>query len=653
MRKMTEERDRVAILESANGSKMLRPPQIPRNSIETSISEDEKHRSFLLRNIDVVTAVLEALYGSPRHGNKLDPMDELVYIHLSKKTNEKGYTKAFEKLSTAFPRWTGLAEANTGYVKSLIASAGLGDQRTEELLFNVKKIKAMFGKETLDPLRSWSEKRLFEFLTGLRGVGPKSARCIMLFSLGKKVFPVDTHVHTICERMGYVEKGLSHKVAQEKLAELFPKKYRYSLHVNMVAHGRRLCKKRGQPACNACHLRKFCRFYRNGVRKSAKGIPMIDLFCGAGGASLGLRKVGFSVKLAVDNDIHATDTYYLNQEQVSPTEVLTEDIRLLDDECLRSHVRGKIDLLFGGPPCQGWSNIGKNRKNGKNGTDFLVDEKNTLYREFLRQLDNFRPRYFVMENVPGLLTAHGGKYVEIIRQDFLVHKYESVMVLLNASDFGIAQNRNRIFFIGRRIPKSGNPASAQKELSLVVKLIREGSGKEVMCFREAVEGVPHLKPGEGTNVMRDEEFEIGESCTGSATDVRLIFNHFARKHNNRDLRIYTLLSEGEDYGDFSRNVRSKDLLPYSNESFKTKFRKIKGNDACYAIISHLSRDSNSYIHPDDNRGLTVREAARIQSFPDDFIFLSKGFRQFVLVGNAVPPKLAEFIGASIMHLMKR
>lgn len=223
----------------------------------------EKHRLFLLRNIDTIADIFEALYRSPNHGNKSRPMDELIYIHLSKKTNERGYSEAFNRLSSEFPNWEELADADPKDVRNLIESVGLGNQRTIELLANIKRIRSEFGHPNLDQLHHWNSNKVFNFLTSLRGIGPKSALCIMMYSLNKQVFPVDTHVHTVCERMGFIVGGLDHDKAQTVLAELFPKRSRYSLHVNMVAHGRKICRKRGRPLCELCNLSKFCLYFRN------------------------------------------------------------------------------------------------------------------------------------------------------------------------------------------------------------------------------------------------------------------------------------------------------------------------------------------------------------------------------------------------------
>lgn len=618
---------------------------ITRSKEDTSKPE-EAHKQFLLRNIEVINDILFALYSSPDHGNKSDPLDELIYIHLSKKTNEQGYALAYNKLLSSFPKWQGLANADTDTVKQIIASAGLGNQRAKEIITNMKLIKSKFGNETLEPIRRWSDSKTFDFLATLQGIGPKSALCILMYSLGRQVFPVDTHVQTISERLGFIVTGFHHDEAQAKLAQLFPKKMRYDLHVNMLAHGRKICKK-NKPLCEYCNLSKFCLYYRKNRVTPSKGKPIIDVFCGAGGASIGLRDAGFSVKLAIDNNIKATDTYYLNHPELSIDQVLTCNIENLDSDFLRNKVKEKIFLVFGGPPCQGWSNIGKNRKNGKSCISFLNDPKNKLYEQFVRQLDIFEPEYFVMENVPGLLSAHNGEYANIIKEEFRRHRYESMTLILNASHFGVAQNRTRIFFIGKRVTEKCGPKDALERLSRIQTFIERKGTNDKISFREIMNGLPRLRAGEGTNVMK-----IDDSDETASKKPTLIFNDFCRQHNSRDLRIYELLEEGEDYKDFSKRSDDKSLLPYSTESFRTKFRKIDGSKPSPAIISHLSRDANSYIHPDYNRGITVREGARIQSFPDEFIFLGNGFTQFVLLGNAVPPKLSAIIGYAIAEVLR-
>ena len=610
------------------------------------------HREFLLRNIQVVYDILDALYESPNHGNKSNPMDELIYIHLSKRTREEGYKKAYAKLSKTFPEWRGLAGANPGRVARVIRSAGLGRTRAEELVHNAKVIKKMFGRETLGPLREWSDTRIFNFLTGLRGIGPKSARCIMMYSLGRMEFPVDTHVQRVCERLGFVDPDINHRVAQESLRGLFPKKYRYGLHVNMVAHGRALCLSGTKPKCEGCELRKFCLHYRNRQSSAPQDAPvMVDLFSGCGGASYGFEKAGFRVTFAADIDRSSTDTYYLNVPGVSFDQVKTLDLRGPDGGAIRETVGAEVDVVFGGPPCQGWSNIGKTRKNSFNGNSFFKDERNVLFFNFLDYVDKLSPHFVVMENVTGLMTAHDGKYLTAIEEEFLKHGYRSVRFVLNAADYAVPQNRSRLFFIGRKI-HSEVTDSTDSELSAILERIKSRADTHRVSFRNSMKGLPHLRPGTGANVLRKDGQPLQwTKCSRLGKQAGLVFNHFARKHNPRDLKIYRRLGEGEDYLSFSKRVKKSDLKPYSTESFHTKFRKIRGNEPCFTVIAHLHKDSNSYIHPDDNRGITVREAARVQSFPDDFIFLAEGFSQFILVGNALPPKLAEVIGSAISEFI--
>lgn len=615
----------------------------------------ESHRGFLLRNIDVVSDILEAIYESPDHGNKLDPMDELIYIHLSKKTHEAGCVRAYEQLSTHFPGWVGLADANPEQVRDLVGSAGLGGIRTGEILANAKKIRNEFGKERLDVLQTWSEERTFRFLTQLEGIGPKSARCIMMYSLGKEVFPVDTHVHTICERMGFIGEGLNHKTAQDVLSALFPKNLRYGLHVNMVAHGRTICRERGRPLCEDCELRKFClRFRREVATSTGEHSPaMVDLFCGPGGASLGFRESGFGIAFAVDSDVRALDTYYLNNPELEPDDICLADLRELNATFLRGKVTRKVDLVIGGPPCQGWSQIGRNWRGPTNRRRFLEDRRNDLYREFVRQLDIFKPKYFVMENVPGLLLANDGRYARVIADDFRSHGYATELLELDAADYRVPQRRIRVFYVGRRV-YGNKEGAAERDLATIIKHIRERSDEEKVSFREGIEGLPSLMAGDGKNVSRVNGLKNAERKGRRNTDgSALVYNHFAREHNTRDLEIFKRLNEGENYLDFSKRTNRPDLLPYSRSSFSTKFRKIPGDRPCFTVISHLSKDANSYVHPYDNRGITVREAARMQTFPDDFVFLGKGFRQFVQVGNAVPPRLAKVIGDALVNAMEK
>ncbi len=195
-----------------------------------------------------VARILSVLYGNPDLGNKHDPVDELVYIILSRKTFEDAYQNGFELLKARFSSWDDLLDAPRKEVESLIRSGGLSEKKTTSLYGAPGKLWDTFGHCTLEPARVWDDDKLEEFLCSLPEIQRKSAYCIMLYAFGRTVFPADTHVGRILARLGPYRDvgleldGLDHKQLQKTLADLIPPNLRYSLHVNLVAHGRDVCR---------------------------------------------------------------------------------------------------------------------------------------------------------------------------------------------------------------------------------------------------------------------------------------------------------------------------------------------------------------------------------------------------------------------------
>jgi endonuclease III len=207
--------------------------------------------------------ILAVLHGTPDLGNKPDPTDELVYILLTRHTREGAYQQAFERLKQRFPTWDALLDAPRAQVKRLIHSGGLSGKKTTALYAALGRLRQLFGTCTLAPARAWPDDQLEAFLCSLPEVQRKSAYCIMMYSFGRQVFPADTHVGRVLARLGpYRELGLSlegldHKQRQRVLADLVPPNLRYSLHVNLVEHGRKVCQAL-RPRCGECELRNFC-----------------------------------------------------------------------------------------------------------------------------------------------------------------------------------------------------------------------------------------------------------------------------------------------------------------------------------------------------------------------------------------------------------
>lgn len=212
-----------------------------------------------------VAESLKATYGSPRLGNQKEPVDELIYIILSRKTREDAYSDAFSRLKRAFKSWDDLLGSPPERVNELIFSSGLSGKKTLGILRALEILTETFGSCTMEPAKAWPPERLFEFLCSLPEVGPKSAYCIMLFAFDLAEFPVDTHVGRCLSRispfsgLGLDIRGFGHKKLQRILPPLVPPHLRYGLHVDLVAHGRSICLFR-QPVCEECPIRSFCAY---------------------------------------------------------------------------------------------------------------------------------------------------------------------------------------------------------------------------------------------------------------------------------------------------------------------------------------------------------------------------------------------------------
>jgi endonuclease III len=280
-----------------------------------------------------VARILAVLYGSPDLGNKQDPTDELVYIILSRKTPLKANQKTFDALKARFQRWDDLLDAPRKEVERLVSPGGLAGKKATSLLGAMRILKETFGQCSLDEACDWPDEKLEGFLCSLPEIQRKSAYCIMLYAFGRQTFPADTHVGRVLTRLGpYRELGLTlagldHKQLQKVLADVIPPNLRYSLHVNLVEHGRAVCRA-PTPLCGRCDLRPFCTYYREreAARVSVSDAPtMIDLFAGAGGSSEGFTRAGFRVLAAVDLDEMAVRTYRLNHPGVPDERVLCGD----------------------------------------------------------------------------------------------------------------------------------------------------------------------------------------------------------------------------------------------------------------------------------------------------------------------------------------
>lgn len=383
---------------------------------------------------------------------------------------------------------------------------------------------------------------------------------------------------------------------------------------------------------------------RCSMGKKEETYKFIDLFAGAGGLSLGLEQAGFEVVFA--NEINSTcaETYLYNRN-LSSDQMFVGDINDLIKNIDKYKKYFKdVSLVCGGPPCQGFSMANRQR--------LIDDPRNNLYKSYLEFLSNIMPEFFIMENVKGMANK-----IDEILEDFhnkLGNQYNIEYQILNAKDFGIPQNRERLIVIGNRIGIESKDIFDEIESCKVVDKVTLGN---------AILDLPKLKPNKLKNNTGFEDencgyFEKDYNYTktkfynfiNNGRIITKLYNHKSRYNNDRDIKIFGLLPQGCN----SLHESIKDIMPYQsrNNIFKDKYFKLSENEICKTITSHMKFDCNMYIHPTQARGLSPREAARVQTFPDDYVFKGPQNSWYMQIGNAVPVKLAEVIGKCIINKIK-
>jgi DNA (cytosine-5)-methyltransferase 1 len=625
-----------------------------------------------------IAHTLALLHGSPDLGNKPDPVDELVYIILSRKTRESAYQDAYEKLKRGFPTWDAALDTTREEIEKLIWSSGLSEQKAGSIFGALNIIRDTFGSCSLDKAKDWSDQELEEFLCSLPEVQKKSAYCVMMYAMGRAVFPVDTHVGRLMARvaptriLGIDLDGLDHKKLQTVLSDLVPPALRYSLHVNMVTHGRETCKARSA-ACGDCEISRFCRHHRDAQVQAASGQDnpiFMDFFCGAGGLSLGMRKAGFQPVLALDADATATRTYRHNDPTIDEGDVLTVDVRELEVDDLKRRLDGRpLDLLVGAPPCQGFSSAGKRTKQAHfarkslRGYSVAGDSRNYLYEYLVGAALQLKPTLFLMENVPGMDSKRkdGPSFMQRAANMLEEGGYLTAIWKLNAMAFGVPQKRSRKFLVASLT--GSLPTVPESEFQDRSTRSFDPDALPPVTLDQAIFDLPPLDANDGSVIMIDEvpsehedprnRFYLTNPRFPVKGNGKFIYNHRSRFQNDRDLELYALLDPGENSVHAIERHRRSDLMRYRADIFDDKYSKMRPDEASKTIVAHLAKDGNSYIHPNQTRSITQREAARLQSFPDDHVFCGSPSEQWTQIGNSVPPALAFAIGEHLNKFLKR
>lgn len=414
---------------------------------------------------------------------------------------------------------------------------------------------------------------------------------------------------------------------------------------------------------------------------------VLDLFSGAGGLSEGFWKVGANFAAHVEADRYACETlttraaywalknnnnlqlyydYLLGKTTrdelwtvagvADKSEVIHKAIGkdTYNDILKQIHINMEengyqnIDVLIGGPPCQAYSLMGRSRM----GERVHADHRNFLFEFYVQFLHEFRPKVFVFENVPGLKNAGGGKYYEMLmtalRKEYDVPEPE----IHNTVDFGVLQNRKRYLIIGRR-------KNLDLDISHFAPELKSSPFKTALV-KDLLDDLPPLQSGQqkqGKGAYRDmpSDYLVNSGIREEGFDI--LTQHIARPHNDNDREIYKIAIK--KWTKEQQKLKYSDLpdrlISHKNtKSFLDRFNVVKPDlHACQTMVAHIAKDGHYFIHPDvkQKRSLSVREAARIQSFPDDFYFEGPRTAVFTQIGNAVPPFMAQYIANRIKGII--
>lgn len=407
---------------------------------------------------------------------------------------------------------------------------------------------------------------------------------------------------------------------------------------------------------------------------------VLDLFAGAGGLSEGFRQTGFNIVAHVEMDNSACNTlktreayYYLKKQkkldyylkylkkeiqrdelyanipkkylekviQAEISEDTIDNIYFSVSQKLASLENNQIDVIIGGPPCQAYSTAGRSRD--PNG--MANDPRNYLYKHYVAFLKKYQPKMFIFENVKGILTAQNGTIFEDLLTELRNANYHLEFDTLNASNFEVAQNRERIILIGWQ---SNYNFSYPNFKNIRSKL----------TTRKLFKDLPKLKAGE--SIDGEEKYT---SCTSphpfiKKKDWTILTQHITRPNNPNDLLIYrSVVNVWNKYKKILKyNELPKEIQTHKNtKSFLDRYKMVPADSISHTVVAHIAKDGHYYIHPDinQNRSISVREAARIQSFPDDFYFEDSRTAAFKQIGNAVPPLMAFYIAKEIYKMLNK
>lgn len=347
-------------------------------------------------------------------------------------------------------------------------------------------------------------------------------------------------------------------------------------------------------------------------------MKVIDIFSGAGGLSVGFEQVGFTTVLAIDKWEDAIRTFNANHKYSVGT---TRDIHEFTNRDIEKYASNDITGIIGGPPCQGFSLVGTRDTN---------DPRNSLYIEYVRFVNQVRPKFFVLENVSGLISLEKGKFKEDIIKRFTELGYNVDFKLLTASDYGVPQSRKRVFFVGLRKDIFGDRFF---DFNNLVK-------RDMVSTKDAISDLPKaVNHKEPINYENQYENEFQKQMRKDSVQI---YNHEITNHTKQTIDIISLVPDGGGIKDLDESF-------YKVRNYNNAFKRMNSK----LPSSTIDCGHRNYFHYKENRVPTVRESARIQSFPDKYEFKGSKTSQYTQVGNAVPPLLAKTIAKELKRELQK
>lgn len=383
----------------------------------------------------------------------------------------------------------------------------------------------------------------------------------------------------------------------------------------------------------------------------------LDLFCGAGGITEGFKQAGFFCLYGNDLNPRAIETFHFNHPEAWAD---GRPIERVDARRVRERLylkRGELAVITGGPPCQGFSINAPER--------FLDDPRNSLFRHYIRFLDEFEPQALVFENVPGMLSLADGDVFDCIVRELQKRRYQLTARILFAAHYGVPQERWRLIITGLRLAPPPEPPEPThfatgranfrggRTMTLQLLPLEKQSLKPAVTVADAISDLPRLCMGQGGEIVQYDVDPISEYARLMRNGNRETYNHYAAKLAPQNVLRLKYIGPGGSWRDIPRELLPKGMKRARKSDHTKRYGRLRADGLAATIMTKCDPHWGPVFLPDQNRALTVREAARIQSFPDSYRFWGPRVSQYEQVGNAVPVLMARAIAQSISGHLSR